>query len=208
MMPYETIQIQLIDTPSISSDFYENYMTNLIRTADLALLIVDISSLNILTEVHQVLHQLESRKLRLVSAMPTTLDDARLVYKKTIIVGHKSQEDFSSQGMEMLQGIMSSFNILATSIIDDESMATLKDRIFRALEIIRVYTKRVGHEAELIDPIILPVGGTVEDAALTLHKDFARQLQFARVWGKGKFEGQRVKSSFVLSDGDIIEFHI
>jgi len=54
----------------------------------------------------------------------------------------------------------------------------------------------------------LPNGGTVEEAALELHKDFARKLQYAKIWGHGKFEGQRVKSSFELFDGDIVEFHI
>jgi len=66
----------------------------------------------------------------------------------------------------------------------------------------------VGHEPDYSDPIILPIGGTVEDAARMLHKDFAEKFQFAKIWGKGKFEGQRVKNNFVLSDGDIIEFHI
>ena len=84
----------------------------------------------------------------------------------------------------------------------------LKKIIFESLNIIRVYTKRVGHDPDYTDPIILPVGGTVEEAAKTLHKDFAFKLQFAKVWGDGKFEGQKVKDSFVLSDKDIIEFHI
>ena len=80
--------------------------------------------------------------------------------------------------------------------------------IFESLGIIRIYTKRVGHDPDFADPIILPIGGTVEEAARTLHKDFVRDLQFAKLWGDGKFEGQRVKNSFVLSDKDIIEFHI
>jgi len=72
----------------------------------------------------------------------------------------------------------------------------------------KVYTKRVGYEPDFTDPVILPIGGTVEDAAYLLHKDFAQKLQYAKIWGKGKFEGQRVKNNFVLTDGDVIEFHI
>jgi uncharacterized protein len=95
-----------------------------------------------------------------------------------------------------------------TSIIDDELMNNFGAVIFKALNIIRVYTKKIGHEAEFIDPIILPVGSSVGDAAITLHKDFAYKLQYAKVWGKGKFEGQRVKNNYVLTDEDIVEFHI
>jgi ribosome-interacting GTPase 1 len=72
----------------------------------------------------------------------------------------------------------------------------------------RVFTKRVGAEPDYNDPIILLRGGTVEDAAKFLHKDFAHKLKFARVWGEGKYEGQRVHNEFVLSDKDVLEFHI
>ncbi|HBY99992.1 MAG TPA: hypothetical protein DEO84_01605 [candidate division Zixibacteria bacterium] len=98
--------------------------------------------------------------------------------------------------------------IVPTSLLDDDSLNNFRAAIFNAMKIIRVYTKRIGHDVEYIDPIILPIGGTVEQAAVMLHKDFAYKLQFAKVWGKGKFEGQRVKNNYVLSDGDIIEFHI
>lgn len=72
-----------------------------------------------------------------------------------------------------------------------------------------MYTRREGKkEVELRDPLVLPAGAIVEDAARLTHKDFAQKLQFARVWGHGKFEEQRVTSSFVLSDNDIVDYHI
>ena len=43
---------------------------------------------------------------------------------------------------------------------------------------------------------------------MTLHKDFARKMKYAKIWGEGKFEGQRVQKDFVLSDGDVLEFHV
>jgi len=95
-----------------------------------------------------------------------------------------------------------------TSIIDDDSLDRLKRGIFEALHIIRVYTKHIGKEVELIDPVILPIGGTVEDAAVEIHKDFARQFKFAKIWGQGKYDGQRVQKDYQLHDGDAIEFHI
>jgi ribosome-interacting GTPase 1 len=98
--------------------------------------------------------------------------------------------------------------IVPTSVLDDACADALGKVFFTLLGVIRVYTKRVGEEVEYVDPIVLPKGSTVEDAARLIHKDFAQKLQFARVWGHGKFEGQRVTNSFALSDKDVVEYHI
>ena len=76
-----------------------------------------------------------------------------------------------------------------------------------ALGIIRIYTKPVGKDADFKDPVILPVGGTVLEAAEGLHKDFAKKLKFAKVWGSGLFEGQQVGAAHPVEDGDILELH-
>ncbi|MGQ9617961.1 MAG: TGS domain-containing protein [Candidatus Aminicenantia bacterium] len=41
-----------------------------------------------------------------------------------------------------------------------------------------------------------------------IHKDFSSKLSYARIWGKEKFDCQRVHSSRVLEDEDIVELHI
>ena len=38
--------------------------------------------------------------------------------------------------------------------------------------------------------------------------DIIAGLYFAKVWGEGKFDGQRVQNDFILNDKDIIEFHM
>ena len=63
-------------------------------------------------------------------------------------------------------------------------------------------------EVYLIGHGIIPESLTGEEAAATLHKDFAVKLKFSKVWGAGKFEGQKVHNEFVLSDKDVVEFHI
>ena len=87
-------------------------------------------------------------------------------------------------------------------------MGQLKNSLFEALSVIRIYTKQIGKEVDRHDPVVLPTGATVEDAANAIHKDFGQKLKYARIWGQGRFDGQRVKSDFGLNDGDIIEFHI
>jgi ribosome-interacting GTPase 1 len=208
MMPFETVSIQLIDTPSIAEDFFESFMVNLIRQADTVLLVVDVSSLAMMDDMQIIFKLIEEKRIKLVHAIPASIDDPRFSYKKTLIIAHKALEDDSDNNLKLLHNNFPQFVILPTTILDDKTILNLKKAIFDSLGIIRVYTKRIGHEAVMEYPTILPVGGTVEYAAMTIHKDFAQKLQFARVWGQARFEGQRVKGDFVLSDGDIVEFHI
>jgi ribosome-interacting GTPase 1 len=83
-----------------------------------------------------------------------------------------------------------------------------KIQIFEGLGILRVYTKVPGKKADFEDPVILKIGSTLLDAARAIHKDFARGLKYARIWGTGVYDGQMVQKDFVLKDGHVVEFHI
>ena len=208
MMTYETVHVQLIDTPPISPESYENYLSGLIRNADIAVLVADLGAAAMIDDLKFILTTLEEKRIILKNQVDQKPEDPRLCYKKTVICAHKEFEDEDGAKRAKLAELFSGFVIVPTSIIDDDSLAAFKKAVFDALGVMRVYTKPVGQETDFKDPIIIPVGGTVQEAALTLHKDFAQRLKFAKVWGEGKFDGQRVLLDFVLSDGDIIEFHV
>jgi ribosome-interacting GTPase 1 len=208
MMTFETVQIQLIDTPPISPESYENYLSGLIRNADLVVLVCDLATESMLDDVKFVLKKLEEKRIILKHQVIGKPDDPRFSYKKTMICAHKAYDDESGEKRVLLASLFPDFNTVATSILDEDSLTAFRKAIFDNLHIMRVYTKPVGKEADFSDPVILPIGGTVEDAAETLHKDFAHKLKYAKIWGQGKFEGQRVQRDFKLSDGDILEFHI
>jgi uncharacterized protein len=89
--------------------------------------------------------------------------------------------------------------------VTDHSLIDLKVQIFLMLDKILVYTKKPGKDAELNEPLDLDVGSTLSDLALHLHKDFAKNLKFAKVWGSTKFPGQRVGPDYVLKHKDIVE---
>src|SRR5271166_5049866 len=42
MMEWEDVRVQLIDTPPITADFMESYLSSLVRSADAAILMVDL----------------------------------------------------------------------------------------------------------------------------------------------------------------------
>ncbi len=207
MMPFETIQFQLIDTPPISPDSFEGYLTSLIRNADLAVLVCDLEADTMLTDLLFIREKLKERHIML-TCEKKEMDDPRLCAKKTILCAHKAFEDEDCNKRKELSKEFPNFPTVATSIIDDKSLDGFKKMIYTEMAIMRVYTKPVGKDVEYDDPIILPIGGTVVEAATSLHRDFAAKLKFAKIWGEGKFDGQRVQLDFELSDGDIIEFHI
>jgi len=65
----------------------------------------------------------------------------------------------------------------------------------------------LGKKAERGAPYVLARGSRLIDLAAKVHKDFAAQLKFARVWGHGKFDGQMVTRDYLLADQDIVELH-
>lgn len=208
MMPFESIQFQLIDTPPISEELYENYMSNLIRSADLVALVIDLADNRMLENSAKVIEILEQKRIQFSPRFGTEPDDPRICMKKAVLIAHKEYEDESGEKRRLIAERFPGYAMFATSIIDDDSLAALKHGLFKSLDIIRVYTKYIGKEADMTDPIILPNGGTVEEAAFAIHKDFGEKLKFAKLWGHGKFDGQRVQRDYVLEDGDVLEFHI
>jgi ribosome-interacting GTPase 1 len=180
----------------------------LVRNADAVVLVCDLSAPTMEADIKFVLEKLEEKRILLKPTADDVPDDPRLFHQRTLICGHKEYDDESGEMQKKLAGMFPGYEIVLTSIIDDESLHAFRLAVYNILSIIRVYTKPVGKEADFINPIILQVGGTVEDAAYNLHKDFAQKFRFAKIWGEGKFDGQRVQRDFALSDGDILEFHV
>ena len=88
-----------------------------------------------------------------------------------------------------------------------ESVDRIKREIYKKLDLIRVYTKRPD-EQPAKRPIVVHRGSTVMDIARSVHKDFAKDLKFARVWGSTKFPGQQVPRDYVFGDKDTVELHL
>ena len=94
-----------------------------------------------------------------------------------------------------------------TIVVKWNELEKIKESVFKALDVIRVYTKEPGSKPSE-EPLVLKRGSTVIDAARKLHNELAEQFKYARIWGKSaKFPGQKVGADHVLEDGDIIEIH-
>jgi ribosome-interacting GTPase 1 len=206
MMVFENIQIQLIDTPPLSEQPPEWWLLNIIRRADALLVVVDLSDEPV-SQMEALAARLGEKKITLWEDKTGDSEDSPLSYKKTLVVGNKMDLD---SGGENLQALLSKYGgqlpVVAISAPGD-GLDELRLKVFEMLNIIRVYTKVPGGKPDMTDPIVLEKGSTLEEAA-SVHKDFARKLKYARIWGSGKHDGVMAKRDHILQDGDIIELHM
>ena len=89
-----------------------------------------------------------------------------------------------------------------------DGLDELRPFLFRALEIVRVYTKTPGKPAKMDKPFTVCHGGTLLDVACLVHKDIAQGLKFARMWGDEVFDGQQVGQDHLVFDGNLVELHL
>jgi len=205
MMPFENIQIQLIDTPPLVPQMIEWWLPPMLRRADALLIVVDLNAAP-LEQMASIIEQL--RQMR-ISLETDEADEEILSRQRVLVAGNKADIPGAQAGFAVIQsGYGEKLPLAYISARDGFGLEEMKRKVFQVLGIIRVYTKAPGQRPDMNDPIILPKGSTLADAAEAVHKDFRARLKFARLWGSGKHDGIMVKRDHVLQDGDIIELHV
>ncbi len=211
MLDHLGVGIQLVDLPPLSLEHMESFVPQVARYGDCMLLIVDLSDDATLEGLGEVLEVLESAKIVAEHTDRRVAEEDRhpsLAYLPTLLVGTKADLDGAQERLEVILELYPDrWPSLTVSIEDPDSLARLSAAIYDQLRVLRVFSKVPGKPADMSRPYVLPRGATVEEFALRVHKDFAKGLAFARVWGEGKFDGQRVNREYALQEGDVVELH-
>ncbi len=209
MMPWENIKIQIVDTPPIINEFLPSCVPTIIRETDIVLLVVDLSSDELLDQVEMVVEKLKEVKIVLIGKILKNNCLEGAICKKTLILGNKIDAEGAEQRLKILKDLYKGeFSIISISAINQSCQEEVKREIYRALKIIRTYTKVPGKSADLNDPIVLKEKSKVIDAARSIHKDFAKNLKYTKIWRKGRFDAWKVDKNYTLEEEDILEFHI
>lgn len=200
MMPYEDIQIQLIDTPPMTPDS-PAWLFHILRTADAVCWLLDLGDDSVLETTGQIQELLHRNRI-------TFVPEGEGTFKPLLRLGTKADDPEAQDRLAIVREMLGDVDILPVSVKTGQGLEEFRRRAFAVLNIIRVYTKKPGRPPDMNEPVILKSGATVIDAAYHLHKDFARKLAYARLWRDHTLAGQRVERTYQLQDRDIIEFHI
>ena len=204
MVPFEDINIQLVDLPPIAPETAEPWLFALIRQADGALLVADLDDDDLLAAMDRVLELAAQGRVEFARGRDACPAGAT----PTLLTATKADAPDAAVRLELLREVYGTrFEILPVSAETGEGLDRLRQELFRLLGVIRVYTKAPGRRADKSVPFVFRRGITVQEAAAVVHKDFAERLKYARVWGTGTYEGQMVQREHVLEDGDVLELH-
>ena len=208
MMSMENIQIQLIDTPPLNRDYLEPELLDLIRRADLVLLVVDLQAdpVKQLEDTVAVLAEQHILRKRLRDQHNT--QQRGLNFIPFLVLVNKCDDEGSDEDFEIFCELLEDdWHLLFASAKNGRNLDLLRQAVFERLGIIRIYSKAPGNEPDFTAPFVMKKGGTLEDFAGKIHNDFVSSLKTARVWGEGVYDGQMVGRDHVLHDGDIVELH-
>ncbi|KAF8309168.1 developmentally regulated GTP binding protein 1 [Clavulina sp. PMI_390] len=84
----------------------------------------------------------------------------------------------------------------------------LTEKMWEMLDLVRVYTKPRGQAPDYTAPVVLRRGKcSIEDFCNAIHKEIAKQLKYATVWGSSAkhSRGQKVGQDHVLEDEDVVQ---
>jgi small GTP-binding protein len=209
MMDWEDAKVQLIDTPPITADFLEGYLSSMVRAADAALLMVDLADDDGPFTARAVLDRLAQAKTVLAGRNPDVINDFSIEYVRTLLVANKIDADGAADRLEIVREMSGDrFPLHVISAEHGTGLEELRTAVYQFLNVIRVYTKKPGKPADMTSPFTVPEGSTLIELATHVHRDFEGKLKSARLWGTGVFDGQSVPRDHVLHDKDVVELHV
>jgi ribosome-interacting GTPase 1 len=209
MMDWEDARVQLIDTPPITADYLESYLSSMVRAADGCVLVVDVGDDDGPFTAEAVIEKLAHVKAMLVGEPPADPEDPTIEYVKTLLAANKVSAPGAQDRLDILREMFAKrFPIIALDAESGAGLEDLRTAIYRSLNVIRVYSKKPGKPPDMESPFTCPVGSTVAQMAELVHRDFGEKLKSARIWGRGVFDGQTVTRDHVLHDKDVVELHV
>src|SRR5882724_9051793 len=145
MMDWEDVKVQLIDTPPITADVMEGYISSLVRAADAALLMVDLGDDDGPFAAETVLERLANVKTILIGEKPADADDPSIAHIRTLLLANKIDLEGAADRLEIVREMFGGrFPIHVLSAEHGTGLEETREAIYRFLNVIRVYTKQPG----------------------------------------------------------------
>jgi len=206
MMKYQDVPIEFVDMPPITADYAAPGQVGTYRGCDLIAIVIDLGT-DVLEQMQVCLKYLDSHRLLLDEKTEATDTNGNLLGKRGFVICSKCDIAESGTIETLKQSCGRDLDYLKLSAQTGEGMDELALKIFKMLDIVRVYAKKPGKEPDMKDPFTLPRGSDVFDLARLIHRELADKLKSAKAWGSNVHPGQQVHRTHKLADKDIIELH-
>lgn len=211
---FENVQVQVLDLPPVAPELSPPWLPSLLHRTDAVALVFDLSDDDLLSRADEVLGYLTALSIqkRVGRAMViANKADARGAFDRLAILRELLSSALPAEWRSSIEELGAPEEFPAPFVVSGRTgagLGPLRRGFFEVLGLIRVYTKAPGKKPDFNAPFVLKRGTTVIEAAAAVHKDFAANLKYARIWGRKAYDGQMVQRDYVLNDGDIIEFHV
>ncbi len=206
MLEYEGVQIQLVDTPPLTPEHVPAGLMGTINFADVIAVVIDAAA-DPLEQADATLALLAERGLELRPVPRGQLDPDAHRQCSAVLLANKA-DLARSEDLDLLAELYAGrIDVLPVSAATGNGLDRLAGHLWKLLDLIRVYTKEPGRPIDHDRPYTLPPQATIQDLAHEIHRDLPAKIKFARIWGAGRFDGQRAHRSEVLHDKDVVEIH-
>ena len=204
MVPFEDIQIQLIDTPAVTADHMPADLLGFVRAVHATVIVADLSSDTVLDDMNMVIEVFADRHVTFSREASPEDHDVVLA----TILANKADAPGAEDSLGLLRDMIADrlelWPVIAT---DADSVGELPRMLFEWLRVVRVYTKAPGKKPDHTHPFAVFEGQTVLDVCKLVHRDFYDNLKFARLW-RGDSPPKTVSRDEPVRDGDILELHV
>ena len=187
----DNLSVQVVDLPplaegAVDSLPYGEKLRPLVGLADVVCVVLDASG------------DVESQEL-VLSPTSSTPSASGLRTASILLDNRASEPDDSDDA----PGVLTGTRVRLRSERDFDDVLA---HVARAGGYILTLAKPPGRPADEAGRLWVKRGATVADLAATVHRELARRLTGARVWGESvRQPGQTVSTEHVLADGDVVE---
>jgi uncharacterized protein len=181
-LSYNGCNIQIIDTPPIASEYFDNGIVN---NADTILIVAEK-----IHEIEEIQKIIKHKNTKII-----------IIFNKIDLYDENTKRKIS----ENLKS--KKYNFVIISTYTKEGLEELKKRIFDSFGIIRIYTRQPGKKEDEV-PVIMKPNSTLEQVAEKILHGYSKKVKYAKVWGpSAKFLGQQIGLKHIVKDRDLIEFY-
>jgi uncharacterized protein len=208
MMPFEDVQVQLVDTPPLAMEPFDAVLINIARNADVILLVFSATDPEALDQAAMIRRFFaRCRIVPIGRPVPEEMGiSARVLPVHLAMNKSDLAADAAAAGL-IHEALGTDLPLHGISATHGAGLEDLRLSLYKVLDVIRVYAKEPGKKPDMNRPFVMKRGAVVTDLAEIIHKDLAHNFRFARIWGSAKFDGQPVERNHPLQDRDIVEIH-